>query len=210
MRWKKRWKIKYFNTFKAIKRGVKSTKGYQIIPVKIVFDVKFDLGRKYMMLPGVQITEDTNEYFFSVVVFLDVVGTELFLSKINYIYILAEDVGSAYLHGYTKEKIYTISGPEFSEKPKGKIFIIVRVLCGLKTIMAIWYGDLSDKLNIITFKPHKPDPDLCIREIGNQYEYVDVYSDDLLVFSKNPVVFSRSKYSVSTQRFWQYWVLSQR
>ena len=35
--------------------------------------------------------------------------------------------------------------------------------------------------------PTKADPDLWIRDAGDHYEYITVYSDDLLVFSKDLV-----------------------
>ena len=35
--------VKDINNFKAIKNGSKASKGYKIIPFKIVFDVNFDI-----------------------------------------------------------------------------------------------------------------------------------------------------------------------
>ena len=53
--------------------------------------------------------------------------------------------------------------------------------------MARWHEALSDKLRLLGFKPSKADPDLWIRDAGDHYEYIAVYSDDLLVFSKQPI-----------------------
>ena len=40
----------------------------------------------------------------------------------------------------------------------------------------------------MNFKLCKADPDLWIHDAGDHYEYIAVYSDDLLVFSKHPSV----------------------
>ena len=53
--------------------------------------------------------------------------------------------------------------------------------------MAIWYEYLSGKLKIVGFRPSKADSELWIRDTGNHYRYIAVYSDYLPVFSKNPV-----------------------
>ena len=100
---------------------------------------------------------------------------------------MAVDVGNAYLHAYTKEKLYTIARPEFGEL-EGRVLIIVKALYGLKTSMSRWHEALSDKLRLLNFKSCKADPDLWIRDAGDHYEYIAVYSDDLLVFSKHPSV----------------------
>ena len=46
---------------------------------------------------------------------------------------------------------------------------------------------LFDKLRLLGFTPSKADPDLWIRDAEDHYEYIAVYSDDLLVFSKQAV-----------------------
>ena len=83
--------------------------------------------------------------------------------------------------------MYTISGPEFSKEIEIIIQTIVISLYGSKKSMARFNGALLDKINIIGFKPSKPDPYLWIRDTGNHHEYISVCYDDLLVFSKNPM-----------------------
>ena len=53
--------------------------------------------------------------------------------------------------------------------------------------MGRWHEALSSTLCLIGFMPTKADPDLWLRDAGDHYEYIAVYSDDLLVFSKDPV-----------------------
>ena len=109
------------------------------------------------------------------------------MSDINGLDILARDVGNEYLHGYKVYKNHTISGPESSEEIDGRILIIVLDLYFFKTILDRWHEYILDKLKIIGFRPSKEYPDLCIRDIGNRYEYITFYPDNPLVFSKNPM-----------------------
>ena len=115
---------------------------------------------------------------------LDSVRTAFFLSELNGLDVMAADVGNAYLHGLTKEMIYTVAGTEFGPELEGRILVVHKALYGLKTSMARWHEALSDKLRLLGFRPSKADPDLWMREADDHYEYVAVYSDDLLVFSK--------------------------
>ena len=86
--------IKEFKTFKVTKRLKKAPKVYQRITVKLVFDVKFDPRRKYILLPGGHRTEDPNQDEYSGIVSMYVPSTALFLDCIYYLYILPADVGN--------------------------------------------------------------------------------------------------------------------
>ena len=46
---------------------------------------------------------------------IDTVSTYLLLGELNYPEVAAADAGNSYLHGFTKEKIYTVSGTDFGE-----------------------------------------------------------------------------------------------
>ena len=56
---------------------------------------------------------------------------------------------------------------------------------GPKTSMAMCYEALSYTLNMILFFPYKEDPDIWIQDIGVHYQFITIYYDDLLVFSKD-------------------------
>ena len=117
---------------------------------------------------------------------IDSIRTAFLIAELNDLEVMAADVGNAYLHGYTKEKIYTVAGPEFGDL-QGLILICIKSLYGLKTSMGRWHEALSETLQLIGFHPSKADPDLWMRDAGGHWEYIAVYSDDLLVFSKDPV-----------------------
>ena len=52
--------------------------------------------------------------------------------------------------------------------------------------MARWYEGISDNLKFIGFHLYKAYTDLWVQDSGDCYEYINVYSYDLLVFSKYP------------------------
>ena len=120
--------VKDINNFKAIKNGSKASKGYKSIPFKLVFDVKFDIRHKSSLISVGYHKEDPNWDDLSIFVSLDVVRTVLFMDELNDLGILDVDVGDSYLPGYTKNKVYTISGTEFGDCLEGIILIIVMAL----------------------------------------------------------------------------------
>jgi len=176
-----------FKTFKPLKKGTPVPKGYTRIPVHLCFDVKFDLRRKARLVGGGNWTEVNSEESYAGVVSIDTVRLAFLLGDLNGLSTMAADIGNAYLHGYTKEKVYTVAGPEFGPDLEGLIMICIKSLYGLKSSMSRWREALADKLILIGFTPSKADPDLWIRDAGTHYEYIAVYSDDVLVFSKNPL-----------------------
>ena len=47
----------------------------------------------------------------------------------------------------------------------------------------------ADTLRDLGFSPSKADPDVWMRNAGDCYEYIAVYTDDLLVAMKDPATF---------------------
>ena len=101
----------------------------------LTFDVMFDLRRKACLVGGGNWTDASDEDAYCAVVSIDSVRTAFFLAELNDLDIVAADIGNAYLHGFTKEKIYTTAGPEFGEL-ECRVLICVKSLYGLKTSMA--------------------------------------------------------------------------
>ena len=64
--------------------------------------------------------------------------------------------------------------------------IICKSLYGLKSAEARWHKDLSPKLRKMGFTPSKADADLWYKDRGDHYEYVAIYVDDLLIWSRKP------------------------
>ena len=100
--------------------------------------------------------------------------------------VVAADIGSAYIQAYTKEKIYTIEGPEWKTIGlEGAILIMEKALYGLKSSGAMWHQKLAASLRDVGFVPCQADHDMWMRKMNDHYEYTGVIVDDLLVFSRN-------------------------
>ena len=92
------------------------------------------------------------------------------------------------MYGTTKERVYIIAGPEFGPELQGKRMIIERSLYGLKSSAARFHEHLSATLKSLGFKPSKADFDLWYKKVDDHYEYIARYVDDVIVFSKDPMV----------------------
>ena len=57
----------------------------------------------------------------------------------------------------------------------------------LKSSAARFHEHLSAKLRKIGFRPSKADPDLWFRKVGDHYEYIARFVDDVIAFSKDPM-----------------------
>jgi hypothetical protein len=61
-------------------------------------------------------------------------------------------------------------------------------LYGLKTSAARFHEHLSESLLRIDFKKTKHDPDIWMVDKSSHYEYLATYVDDILIWSKVPMV----------------------
>ena len=175
-----------FETFKILPRGSSPPAGYQKIPTITTFAVKHDGRRKMRECAGGHVTAPPTEDIYSTVVAPDGVRCVMLISVMNDLTLWGGDVGNAYLNGYTKEKVYTILGPEYGPELEGRIAIVVKSYYGLKTSSARWSEHLADTLRNLGWKACKALNDVWMRERDGIYEFLCVYSDDILVASKNP------------------------
>jgi len=159
---------------------------YQKIPYHLVFDVKFDGRCKARLVADGNWTEVLKEDIYSGVVGLDTVRLGFQLAAMNDLLVCAADVGTAFLHGYTREKVYIIAGPEF-EGLEGKPLIIHRGIYGLRSSAARFHEHLAHAVRQLGFRPSKADPDLYVHDRGTYHEYLATYVDDILIFSKEPM-----------------------
>ena len=80
----------------------------------------------------------------------------------NNLKLLAADIGNAYLHAKTNEKLYTILPEEFGSIA-GKVLVFDKGLYGLRSSGARFHEHLSDILRKMDFVPSKADPDLWMK-----------------------------------------------
>src|SRR5688500_18364215 len=159
--------------------------GYKRIPYHCIYNAKFDGRHKCNLVAGGHMTDPPTEDIFSGVVSMETVRICFTIAKLNGLDVCAGDIGKVYLYGKTKEKVYIIAGSEFGDKLLGKKLIIDQALYGLKSNSARSHEHLSGTLLSMGYKPSKADYDLWIKPVGDHYEYIARYVEDVIVFSKD-------------------------
>ena len=152
----------------------------------MIFDVNFDGRRKARLVAGGHRTVDLGEDAYSGVVAPEAIQLGMFAAIHNSLKVIAADIGNAYLHAKTNEKLYTILGDDYGEL-SGKVLVFNKGLYGLRSSGARFHEHLSDILRKTGFIPSKADSDLWFKDCGTHYEYLARYVDDILVFSKDPM-----------------------
>ena len=109
----------------------------------------------------------------------------MLIAEINQLEAWCTDIGNAYLEAYTEELLYIIAGPEFGEL-EGHTMIVVKALYGTKTGGIRWWERFSKVLCKMGFYPSKAEDDIWMRDMGDHYEYITRYVDDLTMISRNP------------------------
>jgi hypothetical protein len=114
------------------------------------------------------------------------------LAALNGLEVLTADIQNAYLTSPCQEKIYTILGPEFGPARQGRKALVVRALYGLKSAGAAFRNHLASCLSHLGYQSSRGDPDVWFRpatKVTNEeyYEYLFVYTDDILAVGANPM-----------------------
>jgi hypothetical protein len=174
-----------YKTFRTVNQG-EQLHEYTRVPYHIVFAVKFDGRKKARLVAGGNCTDPPKEDIYSGVVEQMCVRLGYLIAETNGLLVCAGDVGNAFLHGTTREKVYIRAGPEFG-KLAGYILIIQGGLYGLRSSSARFHEHLSDKIRKMGYRPTKADPDLWMKEFETHNEYIATYVDDVLSFSRDPM-----------------------
>jgi hypothetical protein len=182
--------IQEHGTLMFLPPGAKPPKGYQKAPLRMIFDIKPDLRRKARLVAGGHMVDSRGHSSYSSVVCLDSIRLLNVIAKAQGLKVLAGDVGNAYLNADTKEKVYTICGPEFGPELEGRIAIIKKSLYGLKSSGACWHVHFSKTLYSMGFQLTRFDSNVWIqrRADGSGYDYISMYVDDFLITAKDPWV----------------------
>jgi hypothetical protein len=175
-----------FETFRILKRNEKAPTDYTRVPLIICFDVKHDGRRKCRQVAGGHVTAAATEDVYSTVVAPEGVRCVIFVAEHNGLSVWGGDVGNAYLNGLTREKVYAVLGPEYGPELEGLVAIVVKAFYGLKTSCARWAEHLADTLRSLGWERSKALSDVWMKDCGTHYEYLAVYSDDIIVASKDP------------------------
>lgn len=179
--------INTFKRFAILEENEYILEGYKQIPYHMIFDVKFDGRRKSrLVVGGHRAPEVPKEEIYPGVVSMENIRTTLVLASLNGLDGCAADVSTSFLYGKTRENVFVISGDEFGENKEKRILIDMR-LYGLESSAAIFHETLSSTLRDMNFTPYRADHDLWMRDKGDHWEYIAIYVDDLLGFSKEPM-----------------------
>ena len=154
--------IKEYQVFKDSGKAVydkkhitNAPKGHQKIRVHFVFDVKHCGKFKARLVADGHFTKEPMETVYS----------GMFLAEPNNLELWGADAGHAYnLQALTREKLYTVGGPE------------------------CWHDKFFEILHQMGFKPPRADQDTWMKysKDGSHYEYIDAYIDDLAIYMEDP------------------------
>jgi len=117
---------------------------------------------------------------------METVRIGFLIAAMNNLKVCAADIGNAFLYGTTKEKVFIIAGQEFGTD-QGKRLIIDKGLYRLCSSSARFHEHLSNKLCQMGYSPSHADPDFWMKKVGDRYEYIAAYVDDVLVFGRDPM-----------------------
>jgi hypothetical protein len=112
------------------------------------------------------------------------------IAALNDLDIMTADISGAYLNAPCREKICILCGPEFGSR-EGEWAIVEKALYGLKSSGAAWRHHFAATLTELGFESSLADPDVwlrpAVRADGTKYyEYVLIYTDDILALSVDP------------------------
>jgi len=178
--------------FQAYDGEIKDLIGYEQITCHLIFDIKLSecFRRKARFVADGHKVSTPPSMSYSTVVSRDSVRILLLAAALNDLDILGCDVQNAFLSADNLEKHYLIAGDEFGHE-KGKVFIVVRALYGLKSASAAFRSFMAKRLDEMNFVSSTADPDVWLRPAikpdGTEYyEYVLCYVDDILAISIDP------------------------
>ena len=172
--------------------GASPPPAHKFIHCHMVFDIKAgSLARKARFVAdGSRVEPDDTVPTYASVVSRESVRLAFLLAALNDLDIYAADCEGAYLNAESREKLYTRCGPEFGEYA-GRLAIITRALYGSKSAASSWRAAISKCIEGMGFKMCRADNDVWMRKGKNSkgldvWEYILVYSDDLLCVANNP------------------------
>jgi hypothetical protein len=148
-----------------------------------------DFTWKTRLVAGGHVTAPPAVLTFASVVSRESVRIALLLAALNDMSVLGADISNTYLTAPTTEKVWTVLRPKWGSDA-GKRAIIVRALYGLKSSGAAYRNHLALYLRTLGFTSCLADPDVWLQKLTSNdgiiyYEYLLMYTDDLLAIVKN-------------------------
>ena len=177
--------------FEILEEGQKVPVGSTKIDLTVIFDIKMDFTRKVRICARGDMTDPPSSMTYASVVSRDSIRIGLLIASLNDLELMSADVAGAYLNADCPERVHIVCGPEFGEH-EGKTAIIKKALYGLRSSGFAWRTLCARTLReSLGFRPCRADSDVWMRPAvkadgTKYYEYVFVYTDDIMVISTNP------------------------
>ena len=164
--------------------------GWSEVTGHLVFDTRMDFTRKARWVLDGHKTPNPTGSTYAGVVSRESVRIALTYAALNDLDVMAADIRNAYLQAPSSQKDYIICGTEFGLENVGKRALIRRALYGGKSAGRDFRNHLRECMLHLDFQPCLADPDVWMRPAKKSdgtecYEYVLLYTDDVLVVSEN-------------------------
>lgn len=184
--------------FDILKDNQEPPPGFTKASGHLVFDVRMTLERKARWVKDGHKTPQPEWSTYAGVVSRESIRIALTYAALNGLPVCGCDIQNAYLQAPTTEKHYIICGPEFGLENAGKRAIIVQALYGGKSAGADYWRHVRKAMDDMNFKSCQADPDVWYRpgtrDDGTEYwEYVLLYTDDVLAIMTDPEKFIREE-----------------
>ena len=172
--------------------------GYSKTSGHIIFDVRMTLERKARWVKDGHKTPEPDRSTYAGVVSRESVRISLTYAALNSLEVFACDIQNAYLQTPSSEKHYIVCGIEFGLENVGKRALIIRALYGGKRAGADYWRHVRSAMEEMGFQTCKADPDVWFRaslkdDGTDYYQYVLLYTDDVLAIMERPEAFIRDE-----------------
>ena len=164
--------------------------GWSKVSGHLIFDVKMSLERKARWVLDGHLTDDVSYSTYAGVVSRESIRIALTYAALNNLDVWSADIKNAYIQAPSSRKDYVVCGPEFGLENVGSIALIKRAVCGGKTSGRDFRNYLRRCMDDLKFVSCKADPDVWMRPAEKRdgskcWEYVLLYTDDILCISEN-------------------------
>ena len=179
------------DAFQYLPRGSPPPSGYQRMRCHFVFDVKSDGKFKARFCAGGDSVDATGVDSAMTVVETPSTRILFVIAEANGQEVLVGDLSSAYLHAYTKEKVYFICGPEWGKDKEGCIAIVIKAVYGLVGSAHAYHQHVFETMSGKGWNCSEIDSDIWMRKELTAdgtylWEYVAFYVDDFIIVSRDP------------------------
>ena len=160
---------KYINevmiSFKLLDEGENLLPAYQEIIFHMIFDIKKeDFRRNARYVAGGHATVSPLTLTCAIIFLRESVRIALTLYALNDMEVKKAGIQNAYLTDLCSEKIWTTFGSEFGPDLIGKKALVIRALCGLKSVGDSFRNHLAEGMRNLGYSLCLEDPDLWFKE----------------------------------------------